>query len=167
MTLCLDAANGFNSPPPISTSNCTTLRIHVTSRALRHFSSKTMYLGYACLFLCSEISVGMEYYRAVLSMQTSFIHRKLCSGEMASKGEDYEVRIWLDMPKRGCHLSALISSLFTPLHFFRNQISVRHGPSSFSSCQACYWPVILHKDYKGWGKCTYPFTKMFEHPCSL
>ena len=63
----------------------------------------------------------MEYYRAVLLMQTRCNYRKLCSGEMASKSEDYEVRIWLDMPKRGCHLSALIGSLFTPRHFFRNK----------------------------------------------
>ena len=54
-------------------------------------------------------------------MRTGFVHKELCSGEMASTNEDYEVRIWLDMPKRGCHLSALIGSLFTPFHFFRNK----------------------------------------------
>ena len=120
MTLCLNATNAFNSPP-ISASNCTTLRIDVTSRASRHFSSKTIYLGYACLLPCSNISVGWKYYRTVPSMQTKFVHKKLCSDEMASKNEGYKARIWLDMPKRGCHLSALIGYLFTPLHFFRNK----------------------------------------------
>ena len=54
-------------------------------------------------------------------MQTNFVDKKLCSGELASRNKDYEERIWLDMPKRGCHLFALIGPLFTPLHFFRNK----------------------------------------------
>ena len=54
-------------------------------------------------------------------MQKNFVYKKLCSGEIPSKDEDYEMRIWLDMPNRGCHLSALIGSLFTPLHFFRKK----------------------------------------------
>ena len=54
-------------------------------------------------------------------MQARFIHKKLYGGEMAFESEDYWERFWLDMPKRGCHLSALIGFLFTPLHFFRNK----------------------------------------------
>ena len=54
-------------------------------------------------------------------MQARFIHKKLYSGEMAFESEDYRERFWLDIPKRGCHLSALIGFLFTPLHFLRNK----------------------------------------------
>ena len=144
--------------PLISPSCSTTLRIDVTSRASRPFSSEINYLGYACLFPCSNISVGWKHCRPVLLMQTNFVHKKLCSGEMPSKSEGYEVRIWLDMPKRDCHLSALIGSLFAPLHFFRNIFPFVIDLPVSDHVKHVIGP---HKDHKGWAKCTCPFTAMF------